>query len=404
MTMKLSVAAVLLGLAGSVLAQSMDCHLAAKGGISQERQKTFQSLRSNSALDQAAIQFNLALDYAQAGNASKALSVLEEALLQTPWLDPSTEEAFKPLYSCREFQDLVSRVQRKYPPVAASHVVRTVPEKDLIPEGLASDPGDGTLYLSSIYHRKIVKITPQGMISDFVSEAQDGLLGVLGLKVDARDHSVWAASERGGQAALFHFDGNGKTLAKYAPEEKGKHLLNDLVITMQGDVFVTDSEYKSVYKLPHGASRLVRLDLQGRLYPNGIALSADGKSLYVAHGFGIVVMSLNGNEIHELAAPKDVSLAQVDGLYWRKGSLIAIQNGFGANRIVELRLAADGRSVSSGRLLEFRSSNLELPTTGTIYKNDFYYIVNTQADHENNGRLTREETLQPVKIAVLPLR
>jgi hypothetical protein len=115
-------------------------------------------------------------------------------------------------------------------------------------------------------------------------------------------------------------------------------------------------------------------------------------------------MSLNGNEIHELTAPKDVSLAQVDGLYWRKGSLIGIQNGFGANRIVELRLAADGRSVSSGRLLEFRSSNLELPTTGTIYKDDFYYIVNTQVDHEIDGKLTREETLQPVRIAVLPLR
>jgi len=404
MIMKVSIAGLLLTLAGNVLAQSGDCHLAATGELSPERQKIFQSLRSDSALDQAAIQFNMALDYAQAGNSSKALSVLEQALSQAPWLDPSSEEAFKALRGCAKFQKLVAQVQEKYPPVAASHVVHSVPEKDLIPEGLASDPGDGTLYISSIYHRKIVKITPQGMISNFVSEAQDGLLGALGLKVDPRDHSVWAASERAGQAALFHFDRDGKTLAKYAPEEKGKHLLNDLVITSQGDIFVTDSEDSSVYKLAHGASKLVRLDLQKRPYPNGIALSGDEKSLYVAHAFGIVAMSLNGNEIHELTAPKDVSLAQVDGLYWRKGSLIGIQNGFGANRIVELRLAADGRGVSSGRLLEFRSSNLELPTTGTIYKDDFYYIVNTQVDHENDGKLTREETLQPVKIAVLPLR
>src|SRR5215475_5288997 len=264
MKMKVSVAALflILSLAGRVLAQTEDCHLAATGELSPERQKIFQSLRSDSGLDQAAIQFTMALDYAQAGNNSKALSVLEEALSQTPWLDPSTEEAFKPLHNCAEFQKLVARVQQKYPPVAASHVVHTVPEKDLIPEGLASDPADGTLYISSIYHRKIVKITPQGRISDFISEAQDGLLGALGLKVDPRDHSVWAASERAGQAALFHFDRNGKTLAKYAPEEKGKHLLNDLVVTSQGDIFVTDSEDSSVYNLPHGASKLVRLDLR----------------------------------------------------------------------------------------------------------------------------------------------
>jgi hypothetical protein len=403
--MKILVSCLLLAisLAITALAQNPDCNLKAGGDLSTAKQKEFEILLE-SAPDQAAVRYNAAMDFAQAGNSQKALSMLEEGLAETPWLDPSTDPAFQPLYGCASFQKLVQRVQKKFVPVATSRVVRTIPQKDLIPEGLASDPVDGVLYMSSIFHRKIVKITADGRVSDFVAEAQDGLLGVLGIKVDPRDRSIWAASERGGESALFHFDRSGKTLSKYSPEEPGKHLFNDLVVTSHGDVFVTDSDDGSVYKLPQDTKRLVRLDLQKRFYPNGIALAANEQSIYVAHAFGIVIMDLKGSSIAELQAPKDVSLAQVDGLYLRKGHLIAIQNGFGANRIVQLRLTPNGRSVSSGKLLEFRSSNLELPTTGTIYKDNFYFMVNTQIDHEENGKLLREEQLRPIKIAEMKLR
>jgi len=90
--------------------------------------------------------------------------------------------------------------------------------------------------------------------------------------------------------------------------------------------------------------------------------------------------------------------------YFLKNSLIAIQNGFGPNRIVRLQLAPDGKSVVSGKLLEFRSPNLELPTTGAILNGRFYYIVNAQIDHEQDGKLKDEDQLKPVKIAVLSLQ
>jgi sugar lactone lactonase YvrE len=384
-------------------AQTSDCSLKDGGSeLPATSKKTFDALRPDTP-DMAAVRFNMAIDYARVGNTKKALSLLEESLKETPWLDPSSENDFAPLRGCASFQKLVEREHQKYHPVNASRVVYTVPQKDLIPEGLASDPGDGTLYLSSIYHRKVVKITPEGRVSDFVTEGQDNLLGVLGIKVDARDHSVWAASERSGQSALFHFDRNGKTLNKYVPEQPGPHEFNDLVVTMEGDVFVTDDLDNAVYKLARGFDKLVRIDLGGRFYPNGIALAADEKKVYVAHAFGIVVMGLHGGSVADLREPKDVSLSAVDGLYVRNGSLIAIQNAFGGNRIVQLRLSVDGKRILSGKLLEFRSPNLELPTTGTIYQDRFYYIVNSQIDHEENGKLVGEDKLQPIKIAALKL-
>jgi hypothetical protein len=114
-------------------------------------------------------------------------------------------------------------------------------------------------------------------------------------------------------------------------------------------------------------------------------------------------MDIDGGALTELQKPKDISLAQVDGLYLRQGSLIAIQNVFGGNRIVHLHLTADGKSISRGNLLEFQSSNLDLPTTGAIYKDKFYYIVNTQLDHLKDGQLNDEDKLQAVKIAALTL-
>ena len=65
------------------------------------------------------------------------------------------------------------------------------------------------------------------------------------------------------------------------------------MVTPKGDVFITDSEDASVYKLPAGAGKLVRYSLGKRYYPNGIALSPDGKTAFVAHAFGIVRMDLN---------------------------------------------------------------------------------------------------------------
>jgi DNA-binding beta-propeller fold protein YncE len=287
--------------------------------------------------------------------------------------------------------------------VAAAKPAFTIHIADLIPEGLAADPVDGSLYMSSIYHRKIVKILPDGKVSDFIAEGQDGILSVLGLKVDPRDRSVWAASERLDKTSLFHFDSSGKTIAQYLPEELGKHGFNDLVITSGGQVLVTDSTDNSVYSLPAGGKKLVRYALGNRAFPNGIALSPDGTTVYVAHAFGIARMNVDGTGLAELPAPAGISLAQADGLYFWNGGLIAVQNGYGPNRIVYLALAADGKSVTAGKLLEYRSSNLDLPTTGAILNGSFYYMVNTQINHEQDGKLKNAEHLQPVRIAVLKL-
>lgn len=382
---------------------ALGCQLVNRGELSRESLDRFRTLLEVTP-DRAAVQFSMALEYAQVGNTAKALSLLREALADLPWLDPSAEPTFKPLTDCPAFESIVSAIHRKYRPVAASHRIKVLLPKDLIPEGIASDPVDNTLYVGSIFHRKILRIDSHGRVSDFVTEGRDGLLGVLGIKVDARDRSVWAACALRGASALFHFDSEGRTLGHYVPSEPQRHEFNDLVVTPAGDILVTDDLDNAVYRLAHQERRLERIDLGNRDYPNGIALAADGKSVYVAHAYGIALLNPQSRQITKLDKPKDITLAQVDGLYLRRGALLAIQNAFGGNRIIELGLSPDGRRIVSGKLLEFRSANLTLPTTGTIVGNRFYYLVNTQIDHEKDGKLLRANSLEPVRIAVLPLK
>jgi hypothetical protein len=97
------------------------------------------------------------------------------------------------------------------------------------------------------------------------------------------------------------------------------------------------------------------------------------------------------------------TLAGVDGLYWHKGSLIAIQNGIGSPRVAAFRLSKDGLRVTQTMVLENRSALTILPTTGAIKGNDFYFIVNSQIDNMNDDKVLDTTKLARVRIGMVRL-
>jgi hypothetical protein len=103
-----------------------------------------------------------------------------------------------------------------------------------------------------------------------------------------------------------------------------------------------------------------------------------------------------------LPGPRN-TLAGADGLYWYRGSLIAIQNGIGAPRVAMHKLARGDASVSKVTILEFRTPFTALPTTGAIRGSDFYFIANSQIGNLNGDRILDVTLLEPVRIAVLHL-
>jgi SMP-30/Gluconolactonase/LRE-like region len=389
----------------NLLAAADDCHPSvSKPADATETQQQIGLIKQRlpDAEDRGIVLYTLAGLYAHLGQFDEALKSLRQAEQDRMWFDPIGDAGFSALRQCQPLQTIAAEVERAHPPVQHARIFKTVGPRDLIPEGIAADPVSGDLYLSSIHHRKILRLSPDGSVRDFISEGQDGALAILGVRIDPRDRSIWAASEENGRSILFHWERRGKLISRY-PAESGQHLFNDPVVTRKGDVYVTDSLANAVYRLRNGQASFDTVILPQAFYPNGIALSSDEQTLYVSDAFSLFSVDTNTQKVERIAPPPGASIAGFDGLYTFRGTLVGVQNGAGAPRIMQLLLNENGRKVRSVKTLEFRSTLLDLPTTGAIYRNHFYYIVNSQVDNADGNKIKDPAKLNPVKIAVVPL-
>src|SRR6267154_1958243 len=356
--------------------------------------------------ERGAALFLLAHDHTHIGNLEKALSLLRECLSLDEGFDPEGDSAFGPLATDAEFRSLMERVHRHYPMVHRAHVAFTISEKDLVPEGLAADRTGKTLYMGSLNRRKIVKITKNGDVSDFVKSGQYDLRPICGLKVDASDESLWANTcpDDGAAAELLHFDPAGKFVERFPPPTPGQHLFNDLVLRGRQEIYLTDSLAKRAYRFDRKSHAFTELPL-GRAvyYPNGIAGSDNGDLLYVADAFGIVELDLRDKSSHEVVPGQSSTVSGADGLYWYRNSLIAVQNSLGSSRIAQFHLSRDGTNVTRTTILEYRSPLVALPTTGAIVGSRFYFMSNTQVDNFKGEKIVDPTKLEPVQISVVEL-
>lgn len=328
-----------------------------------------------------------------AGRRKEALEHLTAALRGGGGLDVADDPAVTPLLSGADGAPARQAAAALRIPVSTSEVAFRLGQRDLIPEGIAHDPVGNHFYVGSIYRRTIVRVDEAGRATTFVPDKQDGLLSVLGMKVDAARRVLWAATEGNlnmqdaqpgdvGRSALVAYDlrtGRLRRRFDVAPDPI-RHLFNDVALGADGEVYVTDSEEGSVYALATGSERLERLIGPRALdYPNGVALAGDGRRLFVAHVAGIAVVDIASRRVTPLPHPPDTTVADIDGLYRVGHGLVAVQNGLSPARIAHFMLDDREQRVVGLRLLE-RGHPLfaSIPTTGTMAGEWFYYIANAQ--------------------------
>lgn len=334
-----------------------------------------------------------------------ALALLKDCLALQEGFDPSGDPAFLGLRETKEFTTLVDAVHRDFPVVAQAHEAFRTTERDLVPEGLAYDPQRNVFSLSSLNRRKIVEIGRDDVATDFVPADRYDLLPVLGIRLSPDDGTIWADSFTGsGQTELLHFDASGKLLGRFRPQGAGMHGFNDLVVQKNGEVITTDSLANAVFRFDPATRAFTPIRLHRPVfYPNGIALSTDGNTLYVADDLGVVAVDLRDGASRDVDPGPRSTLAGIDGLYWYNGSLIGVQNGIGSPRIAEFRLSSDGLRVTRTTVLENRTNFTALPTTGAIRGSDFYFIANSQIDNLNDDKVMDVTRLEAIRIGVLRL-
>lgn len=360
------------------------------------------------------VMYGLARALARAGQADEAVRWLGAALDQGLDLDLG-DAAFAPLASRADFAELQVKTNG-LAPISTSRVAFRIADQELIPEGIAWDANTGDFFVGSLNRRKIVRLGADGRVADFAESGADGLQDVLGMKVDTERRLLWActatsprAGAAAGSSALFKYDlTTGRMVKTYwVKNTDGKHLLNDVALTAAGDVFVTDSDAHTLWRLAKDADALESFVGPGTLlYPNGIALSPDEKRLYVAdfkHGLSIVDLATKASR--PLPYPDGVSTAGIDGLYAVAGDLVAVQNGAGRERIVRYRLDAAGERIEKLDVLESRNPFFRTPTTGTVTSDGFVYLANPNLDAlDDDGNLKRGARLEELVILRAPLR
>ena len=360
--------------------------------------------------------------YAMVGDLAASLMWMRRLLAVSPCFFHLPENAGAFLKS-KEYSEMAWAAQAREKGMHRSELAFMLSETDLIPEGIAYDPLDRAFFLSSLHKRKVVRVRlrtrgASPMVEDFTAPGQDGLYSTLGMKVDAERRVLWVCSSAepfmkgysesdAGKAALFKYDlKTSKLIRKY--EVPGpRHLLNDIAVNAEGDVFVTDTATGEIFSVRRERDELEIFIPAGRFEsPNGIAISDDGRMLFISDlPWGVYVVDLQTGRSERLPQSVGISPSGSDGLYFYDHSLIGIINIVSERngRVARFYLDSSAKAVSRAVVLDCNNRLYQWPTTGVVVGNSFFYIANSQfGSFDNEQRSFPQKQLR--KVAVMRLK
>lgn len=422
-----ALAAVLCLSACLVLAQEGRQHdaryfetLAVKAYQAKDYAGFLENMKQAAALrpDHPRIVYNLSAAYALNGRKGEAIDWLTRLARMGLAYAAEKDDDFASIRDSREFANVLALFRNNSSPVGVASQAFTVHEKGLVPESVAYDPPTRSFYVSSVYRRKILRVTPRGEAEVFATE-RDGLWSVMGMKVDAVRRELWVctaaqpqmsnyvAAERG-RSGVFKFDlRTGKLAGKYVlPEDSKQHWLGDLALDSRGDVYATDSLTPALYRLRRGADKFETV-LEGEPFvsPQGLDFTPDEKRLFVAdYAKGVFVVDLETKKYAPLAPAPDSTMLGIDGLYFYRGRLVAVQNGVNPNRVVQFFLSKDLSRVERFETVAANQPVFDEPTLGVVVKDVFYFIANSQwGTIDEQGKLAPPEKLKEPVVLKLKL-
>jgi sugar lactone lactonase YvrE len=362
----------------------------------------YQSLYESTG--QASVLWLVAEAHLAAGDKAAAALALEELADQRLGFSPQERSAIGALAGDPLFGPIIARMRADAPRGADPDPAMTIDLAGVVPEGIAREPDTGRVFVSDMAGQRIVSVDADRRVAIF---AEGLALRPLGMAVNSRANLLWVATTNAfwatdkPRAELLAFDTRtGQRVATTTSPDLRS--MNDVALSPTGDVYVSDTNGAAVFRLAKGADRLVRLTTEGSLgNPNGLAVSGDGRSLYVARGLSLGRVDLADGAVHPVPAPKDLSLFGIDGLYWRDGALFAVQN-IGMERLVRLQLDEAGQTIVGHDVLAAESEWMDIPTTAALAEDAIYLLANAQVDRLTaSGKLEGE--LSPIHILRIPV-
>jgi sugar lactone lactonase YvrE len=250
----------------------------------------------------------------------------------------------------------------------------TLPGEKVYPEGIATDPRSGTVYVGSYANGTVYRARPGSAAAEvFLPAGTDGRRTANGLRVDARGR-LWVTDSTTGVAV--YDTASGARLAHFEVAGDGPRFINDLTVTPDGTAYLTDSIRAVVYRVtPHelatGSGPLTpAFDLAPALGPrpegtvfslNGIVSDPGGRYLLTVD---MVLGDLYRVDLRSGAISRVTltggDLKAADGLDLTPGGTLRVAHNT-TNTLTRWQLTPDGTRARLLRTLT--DPSLQIPTT-----------------------------------------
>jgi hypothetical protein len=363
------------------------------------------------------IQFQFGLAAALSGKNQEAIALLKKAILTNADFVLDGNQDLKSISNTKELKALLELQKNLKKPIVKSDTAFTIKDRQLHVEGIDFDKKNDIFYVGSIHKRKIVKINEKGVATDFCSSGFEGMMSVFGLKVDSKRNLLWVCSspmqemenfDSLARSAVFKFDlKSGKLVQKYhLPKTEADGTFGDLILNGKGEPIISDSKNNKIIMINEAGDLESIFSSEDFWNVQGLALSADEKSLFISDYIkGVFKLNLISKTLEQLNCTLPISLKGIDGLYFYENSLLAIQNGVNPFRVTKLQLNKEGTAVTNFKILENNHPAFGEPTLGTVQGNNLYYIANSQwGGYEKNHQPKPAEKLQDIVVLKLPLK
>jgi sugar lactone lactonase YvrE len=366
------------------------------------------------------LMLNAAAASARAGQVDDAFAMLGQHFAMGLVVDLDDQD-FAALANDPRFAALRGRNAENAKPTGNVTVAASLSGSHGLIEGVAFDAATGRIFASSVSERAIF-VVEHDRTRPFAAERANGLFGAFGLAIDERKRTLWAASSaliaaeriaptEKGRAGIFAFDlatGKPKQAALTPPDGKD-HVIGDLAVAANGDVFASDGWTKKLYRLPTGGSTLEEFLSEGLHSPQGLALSADDTHIAIAdYANGIHIVDRASRARTQLSTPANATLLGIDGILRHGRDLIAVQNGVEPQRLMRIRLNPSWTSIEGIDVLAANLPLMKEPALIAVAGKDLLIVGNAQWSRFTVNGARRDEaplaTTNIVRFALPPAR
>lgn len=354
--------------------------------------------------------------WALTGRRTRAIQTIRQMLLMDATYDFEGNAIFDDIRNHRDYGELLELQRTLGTKEVHDESYLTINAAELHPESFVL-LADGGLLLGSVRKKKIVKVSPEGLVTDWLNLPY----AVLGMKPDYEKNQIWVSTAAMPEMEGFNSEDQGKSLVFQIDINSGRiiqgleydetSIIGDIVLDSLSRLWLSNSLEPYLTRTNTDTadylgsfSRLQYDMVDTQFNLQGLTLSDNEEHLYFADYIsGIHRINFVEDKVEKIFAPETSLLKGIDGLYFYKNTLIAIHNGTKPYKVVQYFLNETGLSIELERVINRGGDSLGEPTLGQVKDGYFYYLANSPWPAYDEEKNLNVEDWGPIEIRRIKL-